>query len=91
MKKFVSLLLLLTMVLALFCGAAFADGARSADVVILFTSDVHCGIDQGFGYAGLQGIRERINPYKGTVKVSSRPGGGAKVTVSMFETRQNGS
>lgn len=60
MKKIVSLLLLLTMVLALFCGAAFADGARSADVVILFTSDVHCGIDQGFGYAGLQGIRDYL-------------------------------
>ena len=43
------------------------------------------------GHFGLQGIRERINPYKGTVTVSSRPGGGAKITVSMFETRQNGS
>ena len=25
---------------------------KSGDIVILYTSDVHCGIDQGFGYAG---------------------------------------
>ncbi len=36
-----------------------ADGNTVAtepenDVVILFTSDVHCGVDQNFGYAGLQ-------------------------------------
>ena len=66
MKKLVSLLLLLTMVFSLFCGAAFAEDAaaeepeRSADVVILFTSDVHCGVDQGFGYAGLQGIHDYL-------------------------------
>ena len=30
----------------------------SGDIVILYTSDIHCGINQGFGYAGLQAIRE---------------------------------
>ena len=30
----------------------------NGEVMILFTSDVHCGIDQGFGYAGLEQIRE---------------------------------
>ena len=57
-KKFLSLLLALLMVCSLVSGMAFADDEaaaveRSADIVILFTSDVHCGIDQGFGYAGL--------------------------------------
>ena len=28
------------------------DGLQK-DIVILFTSDVHCGVDQGFGYEGL--------------------------------------
>ena len=64
MKKLLSLLLALTMIFALCCGAAFAEEGeepeRSADVVILFTSDVHCGIDQGFGYAGLQGVRDYL-------------------------------
>ena len=27
---------------------------KNGEVYILYTSDVHCGIDQGFGYAGLQ-------------------------------------
>lgn len=33
---------------------------KNGDVVILFTSDVHCGIDEGFGYAGLQRIRDTL-------------------------------
>ena len=62
MKRFLSLLLLIAMVFTLLCGAAFADdaSARSADVVILFTSDVHCGVDQGFGYAGLAAVRDYL-------------------------------
>ena len=61
MKKALSLLLILVLCLSLLSGTAFAEGAeRSADVVILFTSDVHCGIDQGFGYAGLQQIRDYL-------------------------------
>lgn len=52
MKKFLAVLLMLAMLL---CGAAFAEDTAPAltkDVVVLFTSDVHCGIDQGWGYAG---------------------------------------
>jgi 2',3'-cyclic-nucleotide 2'-phosphodiesterase (5'-nucleotidase family) len=47
--------------LSLFGASAFAEGEeRSADIVILFTSDVHCGVDQGFGYAGLQAVRDSL-------------------------------
>ena len=64
MKRFLSLLLLAAMVFTLFCGAAFAEEGeapeRSADVLILFTSDIHCGVDQGFGYAGLAGVRDYL-------------------------------
>lgn len=28
------------------------------DVVILFTSDVHCGVESNFGYAGLALVRD---------------------------------
>ena len=35
-----------------------AEVEKNGDVIILFTSDVHCGIDQGFGYAGLKQIRD---------------------------------
>lgn len=33
---------------------------KNGEVYILFTSDVHCGVDEGFGYAGLQQIRSSL-------------------------------
>ena len=61
MKKLISLLLVLVLCVSLFGTSAFAEGGeRSADIVILFTSDVHCGVDQGFGYAGLQQVRDYL-------------------------------
>ena len=32
----------------------------NGEVCILFTSDVHCGIDDGFGYAGLYQIKQNL-------------------------------
>ncbi len=61
MKKILSILLALAMLLG--CTAAFAEEAPAGlqqDVVVLFTSDVHCGIDQGFGYAGLAAVRDEL-------------------------------
>ena len=58
MKKFLAVLLMLAMLL---CGAAFAEDTAPAltkDVVVLFTSDVHCGIDQGWGYAGVANAQQ---------------------------------
>ena len=40
--------------------AEAAAPSHSGEVMILFTSDVHCGVDQGFGYAGLQQIRSEL-------------------------------
>ena len=61
MKKLLSLLLALAMLLG--CASAVAEETTSAltkDLVILFTSDVHCGIDQGWGYAGLYAIKQQM-------------------------------
>ena len=45
-------------------GAADTDSAaeetETGDIVVLFTSDVHCGVDKGWGYAGLQQIRDTL-------------------------------
>ncbi len=40
--------------------AAADEAAATGDIVVLFTSDVHCGVDQGWGYAGLQQIRNTL-------------------------------
>lgn len=37
----------------LVCSSALAEPAENAPVAILFTNDVHCGIDDFIGYAGL--------------------------------------
>ena len=53
MKKFLAFLLALTMLLGV--GALAEEDAPlfQQDVMVLFTSDVHCGIESNFGYAGL--------------------------------------
>lgn len=58
MKRILGLLLALCMLLG---GAAVAqEAALTQDVVVLFTSDVHCGVDQGFGYVGVAAIRDAM-------------------------------
>lgn len=59
MKKLLGLLLALAMLLG--CGAAAAEAPIPAkDIVVLFTSDVHCGVNAGFGYVGVAAIRDRM-------------------------------
>ncbi|MBQ9421440.1 MAG: bifunctional metallophosphatase/5'-nucleotidase [Lachnospiraceae bacterium] len=33
---------------------------KNGDVYILYTSDIHCGVDQGFGLAGLKQVRDSL-------------------------------
>ena len=40
--------------------ADIVDVEKNGDIYILCTSDVHCGVDQGFGYAGLYEIRQSL-------------------------------
>ncbi len=49
---------LVALMLVLGVTMVFAEGAREAidaqkDIVVLYTNDVHCGIDENIGYAGL--------------------------------------
>ena len=61
MKKFLALLLAMMMLLSVTAVAEEATGAAlTQDVVILFTSDAHCGIDQGWGYAGVAAVRDSL-------------------------------
>ncbi len=60
-KRFFALLLTFVLIVGCCSFVAFAEGEETRpDIVILFTSDVHCGIDQGFGYAGLEQIRDGL-------------------------------
>lgn len=37
-----------------------AQTEKNGDIYILYTSDVHCGVDEGFGYAGLKLVRDTL-------------------------------
>ena len=67
MKKALSLTLALCLLVSLFVGfggaSAFAEGetpAEERDLAILFTSDVHCAVDSGWGYVGLYQVKENL-------------------------------
>ena len=58
MKKLLALVLALVMLLGV--AAVGEESVLDKDIVILFTSDVHCGIDQGWTYVGLYGIKQQL-------------------------------
>ncbi len=61
-KVFFTVLLFALLVLALPVSAAESkegNGLKS-NVTILYTSDVHCGVDQNFGYAGLYEVKKHF-------------------------------
>ena len=58
MKKLLAVLLALTMLLGVSALAEESAPLFQQDVMILFTSDVHCGIESNFGYAGLAMVRD---------------------------------
>lgn len=63
MKKGIAIVIALCMLLTVPVFAEeseTAEGGLTKDVVVLFTSDVHCGIDQNFGYVGLQAVRDSL-------------------------------
>ena len=57
MKRLLGILLMLALLLGCACAE---ESALQKDVVVLFTSDAHCGIDSGFGYAGLAAVRDSL-------------------------------
>lgn len=40
--------------------ASSGTAEKNGEIMVLFTSDVHCGLDSGFGYEGLEQIRESL-------------------------------
>ena len=58
MKKLLAVLLALIMLLSFATAEEAAEPALTKNLVILYTSDVHCGIEQGWGYAGLYAVKE---------------------------------
>lgn len=65
-RKILSLWLAFVMVLSLTTGMSFASLASDKDIVVLYTNDVHCGVDENIGYAGLALYKKQmqsLTPY----------------------------
>ena len=60
MKKLLALALALVMLFGICAFGEETAPALTKDLVILFTSDVHCGFTQGWTYAGLYGIKQQL-------------------------------
>ena len=61
-KKVFACLLAVVMLLGLIAvpAAAKAEGEETKDIVILYTNDVHCGVDNEIGYVGVARIKAAL-------------------------------
>ena len=59
-RVILSLLLCLLLTVSAF-PAANADEPEEKDLLILYTSDVHCAVDRGWGYVGLYAMKQRLS------------------------------
>ena len=67
MKKIISLLMI---TLVLITGCQKKEAEQSEDIYIVFTSDVHCGIDENFSFASLKAyINELKSEHSGVLLV----------------------
>ena len=60
-KRLISLLLILMLLLSLGVSAYAEGSADKRDLIILYTSDVHCGVSKGWGYAGLAAVKKELS------------------------------
>jgi len=84
MKKIISLLITVAICLTAVVGCKPTEAAQE-DIIVLFTNDVHCGVDDNIGYAGLAAYKEyceSITPYTTLVDCGDAIQGGLIGTVS---------
>ena len=91
MKRFLACALTAVMSLSLFvgCGAnSKSADKRSDDIVILFTNDIHCGINEGMGLSTLATYKDELKEkyqYVVTVDAGDAIEGSALGTISNGE------
>ena len=71
-KRLLTILLTVCLVVAMMPSMVFAANAKSDDIVVLYTNDVHCGIDDSIGYAGLAAYKaDKLKETKNVVLVDA--------------------
>lgn len=92
MKKLLSVFLALTLVFALCGGALAAEETTGNDIVVLYTNDVHCGVEDNIGYAGLVAYEKEMletTPYVTLVDIGDAIQGGPLGTLTTGEALVN--
>ncbi len=84
-RRMLSLWLTLLMTMSLAFGSSFAAFAADHDIVVLYTNDVHCGVDDNIGYAGLALYKQEMlqeTPYVTLVDAGDAVQGAPIGTIS---------
>ena len=92
MKKLLSVFLALTLVFALCGGALATEETTGNDIVVLYTNDVHCGVEDNIGYAGLVAYEKEMletTPYVTLVDIGDAIQGGPLGTLTTGEALVN--
>ena len=92
MKKLLSVFLALTLVFALCGGALAAEETTGNDIVVLYTNDVHCGVEDNIGYAGLVAYEKEMletTPYVTLVDIGDAIQGGPLGSLTTGEALVN--
>ena len=92
MKKLLSVFLALTLVFALCGGALAAEETTGNDIVVLYTNDVHCGVEDNIGCAGLVAYEKEMletTPYVTLVDIGDAIQGGPLGTLTTGEALVN--
>ena len=87
MKKFVALLLAVCMVFCMMT-TVFAADEKADNIVVLYTNDVHCAVDDNIGYAGIAAYKaemEAANEHVVLVDCGDAVQGGPIGTLSKGE------
>ena len=87
MKKLVALLLAVCLVFGLMT-TVFAAEEKADNIVVLYTNDVHCAVDDNLGYAGLAAYKaemEAANEHVVLVDCGDAAQGGPIGTLSKGE------
>lgn len=84
-RKSLSLWLALMMVISLATGMSMPSFAAEQDIVVLYTNDVHCGVEENIGYAGLSLYKKQMQqqtPYVALVDAGDAIQGAPVGTLS---------
>ncbi len=88
-NKHIAICLVATVLLCLGALSGCTVGQAQEDIIVLYTNDVHCGIDESIGYAGLASYKalcEAKTPYVSLVDCGDAVQGDAIGTMSKGES-----